>query len=138
MSTRSNIGIINPDGTVKMIYCHSDGYPSYNGALLLKHWSNTPFIMALLRLGDISSLGETLGEKHDFKNFDISWRNKWTKAYGRDRGETGVEARTYSNAQIALSNMEEYLYLWDDVNQTWLFSDHGGDFKPLTPAECKN
>ena len=28
MSTRSNIGIINADGSVTAIYCHNDGYPS--------------------------------------------------------------------------------------------------------------
>jgi len=36
MSTRSNIGIVNGDGSVKAIYCHFDGYPAYVGRILLR------------------------------------------------------------------------------------------------------
>jgi len=30
MATRSNIGIVNEDGSVTGIYCHWDGYPENN------------------------------------------------------------------------------------------------------------
>ena len=36
MSTRSNIAIKRKNGTVESIYCHWDGYLSYNGKILLK------------------------------------------------------------------------------------------------------
>lgn len=41
MSTHSYIGVIEEDGTLKYVYCHSDGYPSYLGRMLLTYY-NTP------------------------------------------------------------------------------------------------
>ncbi len=35
MATRSNIGILNADGTVTGVYCHNDGYPEHHGPRLL-------------------------------------------------------------------------------------------------------
>ncbi len=35
MATRSNIGIVNEDGSITGIYCHYDGYPEYVGKMLL-------------------------------------------------------------------------------------------------------
>ena len=40
MSTRSTIAIELADGTVKQVYCHSDGYLSYNGRILFEHYSD--------------------------------------------------------------------------------------------------
>lgn len=60
MSTRSHIGIWNEDGSLDVIYCHWDGYPSYNGALLLHHYQDPEKIRELIALGDISSLAESV------------------------------------------------------------------------------
>jgi len=57
MSTRSRIGIVQPDGKVKSIYCHHDGYPSYNGKVLKESYSTPERIEKLMALGNISSLG---------------------------------------------------------------------------------
>lgn len=78
MATRSRIGIQNQDGTVSSIYCHYDGYPSHNGAILEEHFSNREKLQQLIELGDISSLGETTDK---------------TQAYHRDRGESLNKAR---------------------------------------------
>ena len=137
MSTRSNIGIINRNGSVETIYCHSDGYPSYNGAILLEHYSNEDKLRELLALGDISSLGAEVGEKHSFDDYELAQANNWTRVYGRDRGEKGTKVRKYPNVSLAANAMEEYLYLWDCKTNSWIFSDHGDGFKPLTPASCK-
>lgn len=137
MSTRSNIGIINRSGNVEMIYCHSDGYPSYNGWILLEHYSNEDKLRELLALGDISSLGEKIGEEHNFDDYATAQANKWTRAYGRDRGEKNTKSRRNLSVKSALASMEEYLYLWDCKTNSWIFSDHGRSFKPLTPADCK-
>ena len=40
MSTRSLIGIQREKDKFEVIYCHSDGYPTYNGAMLLDHYSD--------------------------------------------------------------------------------------------------
>lgn len=138
MSTRSNIGIITADRLVEMIYCHSDGYPSYNGRILLENWSNTEAVRNLMRLGDISSLGEKIGEEHDFNDYTIAQKNHWTRAYGRDRGETGIESRKKLTVAKALASMEEFLYLWDAEFGTWFYSDNGKDLKPLTLADCRD
>ena len=60
MSTRSHIGIWNEDGSLDVIYCHWDGYPSYNGALLLHHYQAPEKIRELIAPGDISSLAESV------------------------------------------------------------------------------
>lgn len=62
MSTRSRIGIVEEDGTVKSIYCHYDGYPSCNGKILKESYSIPERIEKLMALGNISSLGDYLDE----------------------------------------------------------------------------
>ena len=62
MSTRSRIGIVELDGKVKSIYCHHDGYPSYNGRVLKESYSTPERIEKLMALGNISSLGDYLDE----------------------------------------------------------------------------
>lgn len=90
MATRCQIGKRLPDGRIRYIYCHFDGYESGVGVTLKEHYLVESKVDALLDLGDISALGKNIGEKQDFNN-----RNKkedWCLAYGRDRGETGVDA----------------------------------------------
>jgi len=112
MATRSLIGKLNSDGTVTCIYCHWDGYPSHNGVLLQEYW-NTPYkVDQLLALGDLSSLGKEIGEKHDFN----SSRNRdWCTAYGRDRGELGVGAGVVSSREDFLDDSHpDYFYLYNE------------------------
>ena len=111
MATRSLIGKLNSDGTVTSIYCHWDGYPSHNGVLLQEYW-DTPFkVDQLLALGDLSSLGKEIGEQQDFN----SPRNRdWCMAYGRDRGERGVDAKTVSREEFfGDSGYIDYFYLYN-------------------------
>lgn len=105
------IGIENPeDGTVFGIYCHYDGYPAGVGRVLTDHYQSETKIRALMDLGDISSLGKDLGEKHDFKdtNPDVC------RVYGRDRGEPDTEARAYPNREafLAAERGHDYSYLF--------------------------
>ena len=112
MATRSTIGIIdNRTGVVTSIYCHWDGYPEHNGEILVKHWSDPDKIWALMDLGALSSLGEEIGEKHDFSDSGPIH----CTAYGRDRGETQVGSQTHNSLGEWLDNGEEYNYLWDGV-----------------------
>ena len=57
MSTRSVIALKTGDDKYKAIYCHSDGYLTFNGAMLLDHYSDKERLSNLLELGDISCLG---------------------------------------------------------------------------------
>ncbi len=85
MSTRSYI-LIKSKNTYKGIYCHSDGYPSYNGMILKLHYKHKRKIKQLISLGDISSLRQKVvpyNNKHSFNSKlpDV------TVAYHRDRKE---------------------------------------------------
>ena len=112
MATRSTIGMLLEDGeTIRSVYCHWDGYPEGVGAILKEHYSDPSKIEQLLNIGDISSLREDIGEQHDFaSSSDV------TTFYGRDRGETGVDALTHADEHEWLGFRKgswcEYGYLW--------------------------
>jgi hypothetical protein len=131
MGTRSTIIAKLSNGQTKRIYCHWDGYPEHNGALLLNHYQDQAKIDALIALGDLSSLSEEIGEKHDFD--DRSHQN-WTTAYERDRGETDVKARRVESLKHAIKASAdcgaEFVYLWD--GQQWnVTTPEGGVIHPL-------
>jgi len=125
MATRSLIGKLNSDNTVSYIYCHFDGYPEHNGVILQEHYS-TPFkVDHLLALGDLSVLGEVIGEKQDFNNYSTR-NNNWCLAYGRDRGESGVEMRTVSQDEFFNSrDYVDYLYLYNNDFEWECFNTYG-------------
>jgi hypothetical protein len=109
MGTRSTISIQNEDGTVTGIYCHWDGYLSHNGYILNQFYTDEAKVRELIALGDLSSLGADIGTKHDF---DAAPQGE-CNAYGRDRGEKGVDARTEHNwRQFRAENGQEYDYLF--------------------------
>lgn len=109
MGTRSTIAIQNEDGTVTGIYCHSDGYTSNNGRILAENYTTEAEVRELIALGDLSSLGETIGTKMDFD----SRADGQCKAYGRDRGEKDVDAATFNSyADLVEQIGQEYDYLF--------------------------
>jgi hypothetical protein len=109
MGTRSTIAIQNEDGTVTGIYCHWDGYLSCNGRILQENYTDEAKVRELIALGDLSSLGETVGTKHDFDRAPDGECN----AYGRDRGEKNVEAKTCASWAALLEDFgQEYDYLF--------------------------
>jgi hypothetical protein len=119
--------------SIRMVYCHSDGYLKYNGRILLEHYQDPDKINQLLDLGDLSELGPEIGEKWNFNEWPAKpGHENWTRAYGRDRGEKGVKARTYKVEDKPLQSFleQEYLYLWKDG--AWWYSDHGSEMKLLT------
>ena len=122
MATRSTIAIQNADGTVTGIYCHWDGYLSHNGDILLHHYTDEAKVRQLIELGNISSLGKEIGEKH---NFDECLEGE-TNAYGRDRGDPNQEAATYASWSDLIDNAgEEYDYLFQP-GQGWIVNYWGG------------
>jgi hypothetical protein len=110
-------------GRVRSIYCHFDGYPEGVGKTLLEYWTDPERITALLDLGDLSILGEELGEDRGTGWFDKRMTlevgsPEWTAAqgvtvaYGRDRGESGTEAERHSKDEWPDYGQEfDYLYV---------------------------
>ncbi len=122
MATRSLIGKLNQDNTVSYIYCHYDGYPEHNGVILQEYYS-TPFkVDQLLALGDLSVLGELIGEK---QNFEDRIQGSCL-AYGRDRGESGIEMKTVSKDEF-FDNKDyiDYLYLYNNDFEWECFNTYG-------------
>lgn len=108
MATRSTIALEYADGTVGQVYCHWDGYLEHNGRILQKHWMDPFKLQKLIDLGDLSVLGAELGDKHDFNE-----RSDDCTFYGRDRGESGTEARVFKSFADYVRNhqREEYEYI---------------------------
>ena len=119
MATRSYIGIRNTDASVDYIYCHFDGYPEHNGAILREHYSNINRVNELLNLGDLSVLGQFIGEKQDFDK-----RIQDTcLAYGRDRGESNVSKKNGGYDELITDQNVDYVYIFDgdywECHKTW-------------------
>lgn len=113
MGTRSQIGILEPDGSVTSIYCHWDGYVEHHGPILRDHYKTEEKVRALMALGDISVLGAEIGEKHDFDHAPEGVCN----AYGRDRGENDTAARR--EALDVFAEHHAWAYLFDPTKSTW-------------------
>lgn len=119
--------MVNPDGSVTGVYCHSDGYLSGVGADLLKTFNTLEKVTELVALGDLSCLYENLNplptaigrrqaeglviaaESH---SFDSPQRNV-TVAYHRDRGED-FNQRIWPSVESweQRGQHEEYNYLF--------------------------
>ena len=59
MSTNAAIGMTMPDGTIKAVYLHWDGYIANSGAgeTLAEHYKDRAKVEKLIALGFLSSLG---------------------------------------------------------------------------------
>lgn len=113
MSTRSLIAIENPDGTCRSIYCHHDGYPDGVGYVLRGFYNTPEAIAELQKLGDLSSLDETL---------------ETCEAYHRDRGEELNEPTVWKNRSELVKHASdawvEYVYLYRSFKAWFVFSVH--------------
>ena len=99
MSTRSRIGMVMPDGKIRSVYCHNDGYLSGVGQTLHTYYSDSIEIEALIDLGDLSSLDTDLAG---------------SVAYGRNRGEKDCAAIVSPTETdfLTIDSGQEFTYLW--------------------------
>lgn len=141
MGTRSNIGIVNLDNSIDAIYCHWDGFLSYNGKILLQHYTSTDIVNQLMDLGDLSSLNEKLypddSKPHTFQNA----QDDVCVAYGRERSESDVDCKTFINIdefeKYAIGTDAEYQYLFNSGKWTYREINRDGKWKELTAEVCK-
>lgn len=152
MSTRSRIGVQDADGSIRSVYCHNDGYLEHVGQTLLDHYSDPAKVEALIALGDLSCLGQELGEAHDFDEprweFQRGYNaeraaliGNWTVSYHRDRKEQLRIAMSADEADLikaAEQSWGEYVYLFRDGR--WLVHSYpgreygNGGFQPIAEA----
>jgi len=137
MSTRSLIGRENADGSVRYVYCHFDGYPTGVGATLLAHYAEPAKLDQLLDLGDLSSLGEEIGEQHPFDRSSLPTEQRdrfrnWTTAYARDRGDADCAAAVAEDVAAAFGAVSwaQFFYLFR-VDGVWVVKDRGGEVRLL-------
>ena len=158
MGTRSYIGIERPTGGVTYIYCHWDGYPSHNGAVLLEHYSSAERMERLLALGDISSLRARLDPTQaSLHGFGCGESEEGVViAYHRERGEAweGVKPKEAASIEaIPQNHGAEYMYIYRQSTGDWVYGSndwtgvtfHVGAmtgeptwvWQPLTPEACE-
>ena len=127
MSTRSFIARQIGEDQYRTVYCHSDGYLTYNGAMLLDHYNTPEKVDELLALGNLSLLNEKLypnpnkphGFAYDKRQEDV------TVAYGRDRGDKDTQAKTMTLAKLDdPNNWTAYVYIFTRDN-TWKYFHAG-------------
>ena len=125
MGTRSRIGVMHGN-KVKSIYCHWDGYLSFNGRILQESYDSAK-ANQLVALGDLSSLRAEIGEKHAFSKFELpteeveafeTLTENWCTFYGRDRGEKGTEFEVDHTFAEFLERVDgcgaEYYYIMEN------------------------
>ena len=137
MATRSRIGLVLDDGTVKSVYCHWDGYPEHHKPLLERYYDTPEKIEALLDLGDISVLGTHYNKELSQKDW-TRFENKLTEEEAKeiesctvvynDRGED-TKARIDKDLDSFLNGCkagEEFIYVfkknWDGI-QEWFYCE---------------
>lgn len=129
MSTRSYILVEQDDSTYKGVYCHWDGYPDHNGALLQDFFNSREKAEEILSLGNLSFLQPYLhpdpekGE-HTF-DYDKPRQEFVTIAYGRDRGEKGQEAKIYDLNDLSKNSWADYFYIYTKDDR-WVFFKFNG------------
>lgn len=128
MSTRSLICIKRDKEHYEAIYCHSDGYLTFNGQMLFDNYKDREKVEKLISLGNISCLAENV-EPDPTKphSFDYSERQDGVVvAYGRDRGEEEQESVIQTLKELKKWGWIEYIYVFDEKNQ-WKVAEYPFD-----------
>jgi len=127
MSTRSYICIETTKGQYDGIYCHSDGYLTHNGAMLLDHYQDRKKVEKLISLGNLSCLCQNVDPNPNLPHsFDYSNRQDDVCVfYGRDRGETNQEAHPVTLENLADDPWIEYVYIFG-LDNTWRYFEYSG------------
>ena len=115
MGTRSRIGIQLSDDSILSVYCHYDGYPSFNGKVLREFYDTKEKASQLINGGDMSCTWTNAG-----------WMNETLPESGplhyTSRGESiDMNAPRYDESIfdfLEKENNEEYAYIWT-VNNEW-------------------
>lgn len=122
MGTRSYIAKQIGNDQYLTIFCHFNGYPEGNGAMLVQHYNTQERIDALLALGDLYYLREKIdpapGTPHDHNNAQPGV----TIAYHRDEGwsDCGATIKTLEEINDPGLDGIEFTYIFSQNGQ-WLY-----------------
>jgi len=117
MSTRSDIIIKDGENQYRGIYCHWDGYPSYNGRILLENYTTQDAVDELIQEGNLSEL-------HGSPQACVS--------YHRWRGEA---KNIKFSSQLSDLVQQDYSYLFEDGKWYWCAGDN--NWSELTTEVCE-
>ena len=138
MATRSNIGVKLENGKYRVVYCHWDGYPRYNGKVLLENYSKQEKVEELVNMGSISALREEIGQKHEFGDDMVELdKQGWTTFYRRDRNEKweNVKWKEFDSLLKMLEYCDnDYTYLFCDGK--WYYRKWNNNLQELTKDIC--
>lgn len=111
MSTRSFIAIETDTG-YKAIYCHWDGYPSYNGKILAKYYQDKEKVNSLIAHGDADFIGEKIDPDPKYPHSTSLKPGEYQKDvcmfYNRDYGK-----------ELVIHYCKTIEKLFDQANNSW-------------------
>jgi len=127
MATRSAIGYIRPDGSIRAVYCHWDGSPGHQLPILTEHYSGVRKVQALIKPGSMSSLRTTQ-----------LWHSNWDSAtqtyqpardpqplYHHERGNGPWccgDGSAYGDPPLTAPTLGEAINLWRDYGCEYLYA----------------
>lgn len=125
MGTNAIIAVKRPTG-YSYVHVNYDGYLDGVGKLLKEVYNSEEQANAILALGNLSALYESLE-----KPVGHSWATPvpgYSIAYGRDRGEARTQASFVQRKDELM--LASYMYVWEDGR--WLYAKAGRyNFIPL-------
>ena len=126
MGTRSYIAKQVGDDKYLTIFCHFNGYPEENGAVLVQHYNTLEQVDALLALGDLYYLREKIAPRSGAPHEHGNAQPGVTIAYQRDEGCTDCKATIQTLEEINDSEPDgmEYTYIFS-LNEQWLYFPTG-------------
>jgi len=103
MSTRSRIGILQENGSVKSIYCHYDGYPEYTGKILANNYTSPAEVDALIERGDLRCVNPDSSDNEHYKD-----------TRGEEYAVAIISSDVHDYLGDAKESWGEYAYLYRD------------------------
>ena len=127
MGTRSAIGYKTPQGKIRAKYSHYDGYVAGVGKTLVEHYQQARKIAQMVELGDQSFMAPEIFPTDQSHSFNTPQEGV-TVFYGRDRGESNVDAQEFDTVEEFVEYYAsagcEYFYLHTSAG--WIVHDRYG------------
>ena len=123
MGTRSYIALQIEEDEYLTIFCHYNGYPDDNGAILAEHYDKQEKVESLIQLGDLYFLRSKLEPNPDLPHNHSTPQPNVTIAYNRDEGWSDCEAvhKTLDELNDPGEIGIEFTYIFTFEGITWCY-----------------